>query len=78
MMICRPEYNVIYHGEVHPAGIEFQIDPLDADEMALHGTIEEKPDAFDEKANAVEGKENDFEEKALDTRRRPGRPRKGG
>lgn len=41
-MICRPKYNVIYRGEFYPAGSDFEISANDAEEMAVHGTIEER------------------------------------
>ena len=36
-----PNYNVIYNGEYHPAGVEFNINDSDADSMRKHGTVHE-------------------------------------
>lgn len=38
-----PKYAVMYQHERHVAGVEFDIDPKDADEMAQHGVVIQEP-----------------------------------
>lgn len=39
-MRFTPGCNVVYHGATHRAGIPFEIDPADADELRLLGSIQ--------------------------------------
>lgn len=39
-MRFTPGCNVVYHGATHRAGIPFEIDPADADEMRLLGSVQ--------------------------------------
>lgn len=42
-MLFVPNYTVSYRGTFHPAGKAFEIDPIDSEEMKVHGTIQEEP-----------------------------------
>lgn len=58
-----PKYAVMYQHERHVAGVEFDIDPKDADEMARHGVV---------KQNSVQEQEPTVQPPA----KAAGRPRK--
>lgn len=82
-MRFTPHYMVSYHGEYYPAGITFDIDTADAEEMSKHGVIKasayvveaEQFDGTDNSGNSVEVEQNvAVEEKPV--ARRAGRPRK--
>jgi len=66
MKFTPDKYAVMYHGERHPVGVTFDIDPEDAEEMLAHGTVET------EKATS----RRESSDGAPETRRAPGRPRK--
>lgn len=75
-MRFTPGCNVVYHGVMHRAGTCFEIDPADADEMRLLGSIQsgerraESAEATPE--NAVAPQEDGGEKKAATK----GRPKK--
>lgn len=52
MKFTPTKYAVMYHGERHPVGVTFNIDPEDAKEMAVHGTVETGK-SRDEQANSA-------------------------
>jgi hypothetical protein len=49
MTLCTPKYNVSYRGEFHAAGKPFEINADDAEEMKVHGAIEESTEEKTEK-----------------------------
>ena len=61
MKFTPTKYAVMYHGERHPVGVTFDIDPGDAEEMSVHGTVE---------------RDNFKAEQTNFARRSAGRPRK--
>lgn len=75
-MRFTPGCNVVYHGVMHRAGTSFDIDPADAGEMRLLGSIQsgerraESAEATPE--NAVAPQEDGGEKKAA----QKGRPKK--
>lgn len=75
-MRFMPGCNVVYHGIMHRAGTSFEIDPADADEMRLLGSVQdgerkaESAEAMPE--NAVAPQEDGGEKKAA----QKGRPKK--
>lgn len=75
-MRFTPGCNVVYHGATHRAGIPFEIDQADADEMRMLGSIQkedrsaESGDKAPEKAEPAE--EDGGEKKAA----QKGRPKK--
>ena len=68
-MLFTPNYNVIYHGELHKAGAAFRIEDKDADELSAHGVATaDKPPKSTTAASSSE------EQKC--PAKRPGRPKK--
>lgn len=69
-MKFTPKYAVIYKHERHVAGVEFDIDPKDADEMSLHGDVKR------DKAQETAQEEAQEHDEAPTPARHVGRPRK--
>lgn len=75
-MRFTPGCNVVYHGVMHRAGTSFEIDPADAGEMRLLGSIqsgERRAESRDETPEeAIHAQEDGGEKKAAPK----GRPKK--
>lgn len=75
-MRFTPGCNVVYHGVMHRAGTSFEIDPADADEMRLLGSVqsgERRAESGEKRqVEAVPAQEDGGEKKAA----QKGRPKK--
>lgn len=75
-MRFTPGCNVVYHGATHRAGIPFEIDPADADELRLLGSIQ-KEDRSAESGDRAPEKAEPAEEDGGEKKAAPkGRPKK--
>ena len=73
-MRFTPGCNVVYHGATHRAGIPFEIDPADADELRLLGSIQKAERSAEGEGKApekAEPAEEDGGEKKAAPRGRP-------
>lgn len=73
-MRFTPKYTVSYHGVIHTANLPFEIEANDAEEMRMHGAVENTLDSTQIRVNGADGVVH--ADKTTETQRKPGRPKK--